>query len=299
MKAPLPHNEMERLEALRRYEILDTLPEQIFDDLVLLAAQICQTPIALVSLIDSDCQWFKSKFGSTATETSREIAFCAHAILGPEPFIVRDAMVDERFVDNPLVTSDPRIRFYAGAPLVTGEGHALGTLCVLDRAPRELSSDQSDALRALSRQVMMQIEARHQAARLAQVNEQLSEEIKERSRAEDALRESEMFALSIINSLTANICVLDREGKIIAVNRAWERFARENGDPNLQNCCVGTDYLGTMFLGGDQPPRPADPTEGIKAVLQGTLPEFSLEYPCHSPDERRWFVLTASPLANP
>jgi aminoglycoside phosphotransferase len=243
LKAPLPRNEAERLAALRRYEILDTLPEQVFDDLTLLAAHICEAPIALVTLIDKDRQWFKSKIGLTVAETSRNIAFCAHAIHDPEPFIVRDALTDERFVNNPLVTSDPNIRFYVGAPLVTDEGYALGTLCVIDRVPRELDAEQVEALRALSRQVMMQIEVRRQSARLAEINEKLAQEITERKRAEEALRESERFATSIINSLTANISVLDSAGNIIAVNRGWERFAHENGSPNLQRCGVGANYL--------------------------------------------------------
>ena len=170
VKAPEPANEPDRLEALRQYHILDTLPEKDFDDLVHLASYICGTPIALISLVDKDRQWFKSKVGLEATHTSRIIAFCAHAILQSDLFIVRDALADERFRENPLVTSDPKIRFYAGAPLITPEGHALGTLCVVDRVPRSLSREQKEGLRALSRQVMAQLELRRLLSELEKIN---------------------------------------------------------------------------------------------------------------------------------
>ena len=166
MKAVLPSNEAQRLAILRNYNVLDSMPEQAFDDLVLLAAQICQTPIALISLIDEDRQWFKSRVGLNATETSRDAAFCAHAILNADAVMeVRDAQLDPRFADNPLVTADPHIRFYAGAPLVTADGLALGTLCAIDRVPRELNAEQKTALQALSRTVMAQLELRRAAQR--------------------------------------------------------------------------------------------------------------------------------------
>lgn len=161
MATPVPiKNEKARVAALQRYAILDTEPEQAFDDLVLLASFVCNTPIAMISLVDEHRQWFKSKMGLSGSQTPREIAFCDTAIRQPDVFVVPDTLNDERFRNNPLVTSEPKIRFYAGAPIINEDGYALGTICVIDRSPRELDPSQQAALKALSRLVLAQMEFR-------------------------------------------------------------------------------------------------------------------------------------------
>jgi class 3 adenylate cyclase len=168
MKAPLPPDEAKRLADLMGCEILDTAPEQAYDDLTKLASHICGVPISLISLVDSDRQWFKSRVGIDVSETPRDQAFCAHAILEPDILIVPDATADGRFYDNPLVTDDPRIRFYAGAPLITPRGNEVGTLCVIDRKPRVLKPEQIELLGILARQVVTQIELRRAGLKLRQ-----------------------------------------------------------------------------------------------------------------------------------
>jgi len=162
-----PTQEAKRLEALRQYNILDTPAEQAYDDITALAAFICDVPIALVSLVDDQRQWFKSKVGIDVDETSRDVSFCAQAILGKSTMVINDAQKDERFANNPLVTCAPDIRFYAGVPLITPAGHAIGTLCVIDRHPRTLSEVQQKTLEALARQVVMQLELQRVSSQLA------------------------------------------------------------------------------------------------------------------------------------
>lgn len=170
ISAPLPDNEEARQCSLDELQILDTLEEQAYDDLTLIAAQICDTPIALVSLIDHDRQWFKSHHGLDARETPRDVAFCAHAILGDQTFVVEDSLNDVRFSDNPLVTGAPHVKFYAGAPLILRNNIRVGTLCVIDDHARPLSDTQKQALEALARQVVSQLELRLKLQALARLD---------------------------------------------------------------------------------------------------------------------------------
>ncbi len=157
--APVPSDEPERLDALRRYGAFGLLRSAVFDDIARLASFICRTPLSMISLIDSNRQWFLAKNGIDSCETSREASFCAHALVGTEMLIVGDTHLDARFSRNVLVTQEPFIRFYAGAPLLTSDGYALGTLCVIDYVPRILAPEQMEALRSLSRLVMTQLES--------------------------------------------------------------------------------------------------------------------------------------------
>jgi GAF domain-containing protein len=190
-------NDGARVDALQKYAILDSEPEQAFDDLTLLASYVCKTPIALISLVDEDRQWFKAKVGISATETSRNIAFCSTAIQQSDVFVVPDALQDERFRTNPLVVSEPNIRFYAGAPLINEDGYALGTLCVIDRTPRNLGADQEAALKALSRLVLMQMEFRRNLLLLKEALSDRTREEHERERELKKVQDTLMRVLRV------------------------------------------------------------------------------------------------------
>jgi signal transduction histidine kinase/CheY-like chemotaxis protein len=283
MKAPLPPDESERLASLQSFNILDTLPEQEFDDLTFLASHVCETPTAVISLVDGDRQWFKSKIGMEPSQTSRDIAFCAHGILQSEIFEIKDSHLDERFVANPLVTGSTNVRFYAGAPLVDAEDHSLGMMCVMDQIPRELDEDQKKALRALSRQVVSQMELRRSLV--------------QHQRDKAALAESKRFLQSTLDALSARIAILDEQGVIIAVNSAYSEFAERHEVPGR------THGLGVNLLkvweaaAGESLQEGPVIAKGVRAVMAGERGEFHYEYPCHSPTQRWWFALRATRFA--
>ena len=431
MQTPFPADEVGRLEALRGYEILDTAPEPEFDDLTHLAAHICGTPISAITLVDEERQWFKARVGLPLSQTSRDVSFCAHAILERDILLVPDTSVDERFADNPLVTAEPHLRFYAGVPLVTPEGQAVGTLCVVDVVPRQLDATQLEALRRLGRQAVALLEARPDApaqlwqsrqtrleaqrqeraltletARRDADNLRISEEryrrlfetaqdgilivdaasgqienvnpflcdllgfaakefvgkpfwevgtfrdiaanraaflhlqeqqhlrfddlplerkdggvvpvefvskvyfcelkkvvqcnirdISERKQATAIVQQSQRFLQSTLDALSSHIAVLDETGQIIAVNKAWQQFSKEN-DGTAASCGVGANYIDVCdrAIGAWSEEAPAL-AAGIRGVIEGTQQAFCLEYPCHSLREERWFNVCVTRFA--
>ncbi|MGB7926350.1 MAG: PAS domain S-box protein [Pyrinomonadaceae bacterium] len=222
MKAPPATDEAARLDALSQYKILDTTPEQAFDDLTQLAAQICQTSMALISFVDAERLWFKSHVGWNVGGIPRDAGFCADAISQCDLFVVHDALADERFAAKPPVVSAPHIRFYTGAPLVTAEGYRLGTLCVLDDKPVALSHEQEGVLRTLARQVMTQLELRRSSIYLARVNEELEREIAVRKQAEEHVA----FQASLLDQVHNAVVAAGLDGKIIYWNKAAQNLYR-------------------------------------------------------------------------
>jgi diguanylate cyclase (GGDEF)-like protein/PAS domain S-box-containing protein len=211
--APIPDTETLRLATLASYSVMDSPPEDAFDDFTQLASQLLGAPIALISLLDESRQWFKSKVGLDADETPRDWAFCSHAILQPDVMIVEDAKRDVRFAGNPLVVGEPHIRFYAGCPLVSSDGHALGTLCVIDHEPRKLSEAQVGTLRRLGRQLVNLLELRRTTLRQRETELRLREQ------------RLQLQKLALVTQRTNNVVIMaDPEGRITWVNKAFEQI---------------------------------------------------------------------------
>jgi PAS domain S-box-containing protein len=284
--APIPENEAERIKAVRRYDILDTGTESEFDDFTHIASQICGTTMATISLIDTAREWFKSKVGIEGEELPRELTFCGHALTTNEIFEVPDALEDERFRDNPFVLGDPKVRFYAGAPLISPEGMNLGTICVFDRAPRMLTPAQRSLLTVLSRQVVNLLELRLASRRIHWMNENLEFLVAKRTRE---LRESERFAMASLDALSSQIVVLDEKGFVLRTNRAWREFATQSG-ASAKGVGEGADYLGICERAAREGSEEAALSASIiRDMIAGQRAESSFEYPCHFGSEQRWF----------
>jgi len=212
--APLPPNESERLAALKSYAVLDTQAEPAFDELTRLAARMFSTTIALIGFIDETREWFKSRCGLEHSEIPRDVSICSHTLLEPQGLVVDDVFTDERFSDCPLASGSPFVKSYAGIPLTTNDGVAIGTLCVMDVKSRRFSHDEMEALRILARQVMTQLELRRHLDELAHTIEQ-------RQRTEQRLKTSEAFYETLVETLPQNILRKDMQGKFTFANRKF------------------------------------------------------------------------------
>ncbi len=270
-KPPLPQNEAERLETLYHYQILDTPPEKAFDDLTRLAAHLCEMPIALITFINQDRQWFKSKIGVAVTETDRETAFCAHSLLQPDPFIIYDASADARFSDNPWVASDPHVRFYAGAPLRTSRGHALGAVCVMDYVPRTLRPQQIEGLQTIANETMTLLDLRRNISELSRRGTLLGQ-------AEEQAR---FFNLSLDLLFVAGL-----DGFIRQINPAFERVCGSTKEA-LQSKPL------TDFIHPDDRDRTAAELEKLKAGCKTRSFEVRI---LQSDGSYRWILWSATPL---
>ena len=283
MPAPRPPDEAQRLAALRRYDILDTPPERAFDDIVRLASRLCDVPVALVSLVDDQRQWFKAEQGFGARETSRDASFCAHAILQPDVLVVPDTLRDERFAANPLVTGSSHIRFYAGAPLVTPDGHRLGTLCIMDREPRELTAEQAGLLQALARQVVTELELRWSLLAQAAM-------LEDRDRAQAALERERAFLRRIIDTQPSMVFVKDWEGRFVLVNEA---LARTYG--TTVDAIVGKTDADFNADAGEVEHFMRDDREVMSSRRVKLIPE---EQVTNADGETQWFSTVKVPLVN-
>jgi len=269
-----PHEER-RLESLRMLNILDTLPEKDFDDIILIASQICETPIALISLVDNERQWFKAKIGLNDNETPRDIAFCSHAILQDDLFIVPDATKDERFSENPFVTKDPNVRFYAGAPLISPNGFPIGTVCVIDSKPRTLTSEQRNALSALSNQV----------SRLLQLKSELIKS--------DAIQRRLEIKKTTLDNISEGTILHDAHGVILDFNPATLDMFGVTSEALLEKRSLPTHW---KFLSEDGSPLPLDQRPSIACLKTGSAKLNVIVGIEFDQTLTKWFKVNSIPL---
>jgi len=270
--------EEKRLIALRRYGLLDTLPEAIFDGITAAIANICDVPIALISLVDHDRQWFKSAHGLQAKETPRDVAFCAHAIERPESLmVVEDAAADARFHDNPLVLTEPYIRFYAGKPIVDADGFALGTLCVIDRKPRQLLTHQLDALDALTRTVAAILEERHRLQKTAIDRDGVEEFVRDNAmQYRQCYEEAESRLVGVLEKLPSAAMILNQQGVIVSFNHAWSRYSNQVG---WQKTLAGESFAhACSHASAPFDDRKTLARSGLSDVLSGSSEHYRFEY---------------------
>ncbi|AEG02774.1 PAS domain S-box protein [Methylomonas methanica] len=293
---PESDEEMQRLQALHAYRILDTPPEQDFDDIVTLAAQTCAIPFVVFSLVDEDREWFKSKKGITLTEQCRTSGFAAHTLPYQDVFVITDVSEDARFSANPLVMGEPHIRFYAGMPVRSGTGEAVGALGVLDSQPRTLSPAQTQALRILARQIGVVL-----ALRLKTLSETDTPEILPQPRSaskELQLQKSARFIRAVLAAFSKQFCVLDENATILEVNKPWLDFETHygGGKPMLE---IGQNYLELLDAGLANDRGGKAFADGIRSVLSGASKQFSLEYAFPTPSGQLWFSGKVLPCPDP
>lgn len=258
-------NETKRLAALKAYNILDSKSSQNFDELTILAASICEAPIALISFVDKDRQWFKSKFGLSSLETPRDISFCAHAILQDQVLVIEDAMNDERFRTNQLVTGSPFIRFYAGAPLIDPEGLRLGTLCVIDTIPRKISPNQIQSLQILAKQVVYQLE-------VAKKNSELIHTLTE-------LNDHRSMYDFLVNQIDEVVFKTNRKGQLQFLNKAWSEITGYAVE----------DCLGNSFLNYVHSDDKLKTIQKLRAIFDNNLTNSRIEIKFLSKDKKvKW-----------
>jgi diguanylate cyclase (GGDEF)-like protein/PAS domain S-box-containing protein len=283
MSASLAPDEPTRLATLRRLQLLDTPAEPTYDRLSNLASTMVGAPVGLITLLDRDRQWFKSACGTELTGTDRESAFCNYTIQRDAVLVVEDARVDDRFCDNPLVTGEPGIRAYCGAPVQTSDGTPLGSLCVLDFEPHHFTERDQYCIKQLAETASQLVQMREQAQELA--------------RTQHRLRASDRFTRATLDALSAHIAIIDETGTIEAVNQAWREFGRHNAGCDYDP--IGANYLAVCDAAtGPCSEEAGEVAAGIRDVLAGRRQLFYQEYPCHSPTEHRWFSVTVTPFAD-